>query len=44
MHADGIIVSPTELALPTEEELEAMRQIYFQRVLGDAAKEGGAAA
>ncbi|KAL4421204.1 hypothetical protein ABPG77_010079 [Micractinium sp. CCAP 211/92] len=41
---DGIIVSPTELALPTEEELEAMRQIYFQRVLGNAAKEGGTAA
>ncbi|KAL4439908.1 hypothetical protein ABPG75_002909 [Micractinium tetrahymenae] len=40
---DGILVSPTQLALPTAEELEATRQHYFELILGAAAENGGAA-
>lgn len=35
--ADGVLVSPTELQLPTEQELEAIREQYFASILGPPA-------
>lgn len=42
--ADGVLVSPSELALPTAQELEATRQRYFERILGPTADSSGTAA
>lgn len=41
---DGVLVSPSELALPTAQELEATRQRYFERILGPTADSSGRAA